>query len=235
MAVKNPTKVVSGMSAAATTKGYAGKFDSNGEIAMLTGVDDVYGGVLGETVTAADEAVSLEDGGILALYVGESVSIGDRLGNAASGKFMKNSNGRYMALEAGSDGSLIKAVEVPVGPFYAEIDLTGLATTGVQWSWANPTGKTILIKNVYAYITTKSTGAATLDVGATATSATTSSDILLDGLDVGTAAGIFDVTEDGGTNGKARQTLAAGKWVTVDNKADTSGMVGKLIIEYIFA
>jgi len=92
-----------------------------------------------------------------------------------------------------------------------------------------------LILRVIADITTVSTGASTLDVGYTATTATTSSDTLLDGVSAASLA-VFDSMNaalDTGTNAKA-QKAASGKWITVtEASGDATGLVGTLYIEYV--
>lgn len=102
-------------------------------------------------------------------------------------------------------------------------------------SWTNPEAGTILITGVVVNTTTKSTGAATADIGTTATNNHTSSDNLLDGLDIGTAAGTFDIITDHGTNGKSRQSLATGAFVTFHALADPTGTVGNAYIYYTIA
>lgn len=109
---------------------------------------------------------------------------------------------------------------------------TTATTGGAVLSWANPELGSIIITRVIIDVTTKSTGAATLAIGSTATSATTSANNLLDAVDVGTAAGTFDNITEKGTAGKSRQKLAAGKWVTATGSATTAGLVGFLYIEY---
>lgn len=118
----------------------------------------------------------------------------------------------------------------------ARVALTATAATtgGAVAAWQNPEAGAILITNVVLDVTTQSTGAAALDVGTTATNATTSSDTLLDGVSVA-AAGTFDNVTDKGTNGKSRQRLASGKWVTVTGSADTAGLVGFLYVYYVNA
>jgi hypothetical protein len=85
-------------------------------------------------------------------------------------------------------------------------------------------------------LTTASTGACTLDVGVTETSATTTSDTLLDGIDANAGTGVFDSMDaalDSGANAKA-QKLAAAKWVSIDEKTgDATGLVAKLYIQYV--
>ena len=105
---------------------------------------------------------------------------------------------------------------------------------GVQ-AWQNPESVAIIIDRVVLDVTTKSTGASTIDAGVTATSAITASDSLLDGVDAGTAAAVFDSMDaslDGGANAKA-QKLAAGKWVTFDEASgDVTGLVANAYIHY---
>jgi hypothetical protein len=93
-----------------------------------------------------------------------------------------------------------------------------------------------IILRVIVNITTKSTGASTLDIGYTPASATTSSDTLLDGIDSGTAEAIFDSGDaslDTQANTKA-QLAAAGGFITIDDKTgDSTGLVGVAYIQYI--
>lgn len=95
-----------------------------------------------------------------------------------------------------------------------------------------------IIRRVIMDITTVSTAACTLDVGVTETSATTTSDTLLDGIDVNTAnitADSMDASLDTGANAHA-QRLSSAKWITIDEKTgDATGLVGKLYVEYILA
>ncbi len=110
------------------------------------------------------------------------------------------------------------------------------AAAGGVVSWQNPESVAILITRVLLDLTTVSTGACTLDVDITTASAATSSDTLLDGIDANSAIGLFDhmnAALDTGTNAFA-QKLAAGKWVTIDEKTgDATGLVGTLYIQYI--
>jgi len=116
--------------------------------------------------------------------------------------------------------------------------IAGAALQAGVLNWANPEGVGIIVQRALLNVTTASTGAATVDVGVTAVSATTESDTLLDGVDVNAAVALFDSMNaalDSGANAKA-QTLAAGKWVTVKSKSgDTTGMVATLYVQYILA
>ena len=101
-------------------------------------------------------------------------------------------------------------------------------------NWQNPEAGAIAITRVIFDVTTDSTGASTTDIGTTATSATTASDNLIDGVDSGSAAICADNITNAGTNGKAIQKLAAGKWVTIkEASGDATGLVGNLYVEYV--
>lgn len=113
------------------------------------------------------------------------------------------------------------------------VALVASDAAGGLFSWPNPESTSIVIARVVLDVTTDSTGACTVDVGTTATSAATSSDNLIDGLDVGTAAGIFDNIQNAGTNGKPLQKLAVGKWVNGSRATGAAaGIVGYAYIHY---
>lgn len=106
-------------------------------------------------------------------------------------------------------------------------------TAGGVFSWANPEAGDIIVEHVALVVTTKATGACTVDVGTTATNATTSSDNLIDGQDIYSDTGTFTNAANGGVNGKAAQRLAAGKWVTASKATGASaGLKGTYEIYY---
>ena len=110
----------------------------------------------------------------------------------------------------------------------------GTDTGGGIFAWKNPENDAIIVERVVLDVTTPATGACSVEVGTTATSATTASANLIDTLDVHTAAGSFDNITDKGTNGKSRQSLAAGKWVTGSTATGASaGLVGYAYIHYL--
>jgi hypothetical protein len=87
-------------------------------------------------------------------------------------------------------------------------------------------------------VETIATMACTLDIGYHATSVTTS-DTLLDGIDVnGVANAIYDSQDpalDSGANAHA-QKFAASKFITLDEKSgDATGLVGSLYVFYMFS
>lgn len=108
------------------------------------------------------------------------------------------------------------------------------AATTLAWQNPLPT-TTVVILRVWLNTVVVSTGACTLDIGVTGTSAATSSDTLLDGVSVATAV-LFDSMNaalDSGANAKA-QTVAGGKWITVtEASGDATGWVGDLYVEYV--
>lgn len=116
----------------------------------------------------------------------------------------------------------------------ARVPLAGLADTGGGiGAWRNPEAVSIIIQCIVIDTTVVATAACTIDAGTTATSITTSSDNLIDGLDVNAAIGTFDNVTDKGTNGKSRQKLASGKWVTFSRATGASaGLVGTAYITY---
>lgn len=115
----------------------------------------------------------------------------------------------------------------------ARVALAAVDTGGGVFAWQNPESTSIIISRVILDVTTQSAGACTVDVGTTATNATTSSDNFIDGASVAAVA-LLDNLGDAGTNGKAKQKLASGKWVTGSRASGaSSGLVGYAYIYYI--
>ncbi len=125
---------------------------------------------------------------------------------------------------------VVKTVAVPING----TSLHGM-TSGIK-AWQQPENTAILILRVVLDLTTVSTGAGTLDIGYTATSAATTSDTFLDGVDINSAIGVFDSMDaalDSGANAHA-QKAAIGSWVTIDEKTgDSTGALGVLYIQYV--
>jgi hypothetical protein len=142
--------------------------------------------------------------------------------NDAGGTFTKVL--RVDRRPGGSQSGTVKTGSLAVG---------GAALHAANLAWTNPEAGSINIIRAVLVISTASTGASTIDIGTTATSATTSSDKLIDGVS-GATAGSFDNITNAGTNGKSTQRLAAGKWVTLDEASgDVTGMVATLYVQYI--
>ena len=119
----------------------------------------------------------------------------------------------------------------------AKVALAAADTEGGVFSWQNNEGASIIVQRVILDVTTAASAACTIDVGTTDTSATTSSNNLIDGLDVHSAAGVFDNIEDNGGaegSGATKQKLANGKWVTASKASGAAaGLVGFAYIEYV--
>lgn len=116
----------------------------------------------------------------------------------------------------------------------AKVPLAAANTGGGVLSWLNPEAGDIYVQRLLIRVTTKSTdGTCTVDAGGTASSSTTSSDILLDGLDVGAATGEFNNIDSSGTNGLAGGIILQGDWLTISKKTNSaSGLVGFAYITY---
>lgn len=165
--------------------------------------------------------------GILGLWVGArdaEVQVADASGNLFQAGTQLTPTAAQINTLTGTD----RAVKVK------RVALAAVDTGGGVFAWANPESSAIIVERVCIDATTKSTSACTVDIGTTATSAATSIDNLLDGLDVGTAAGLFNNIDEHGTNGKSRQKLASGKWVTASVASGASaGLVGYAYIHYV--
>lgn len=157
----------------------------------------------------------------------------DDVSLAQGGQYVIRGNGTTTSIYVGSQvvwSSISTNRQVKV----AKVALGALDTGGGVLSWANPETGDILIERVLIDVTTVSTGACTVDFGVTTASATTLNDTLIDGLDVNGATGVFDNITDKGTNGKSRQRLAAGKWVTGSKASGAAaGLVGFAYIHYV--
>ncbi len=105
-------------------------------------------------------------------------------------------------------------------------------TGGGILSLANPEGADLIITKFVLNITTEATGAATGDFGVAA-NGTTSSDTLLDGVDLGAAAAIFDNVDDQGTNGQSVLLWGSSQYITGTASATLAGLVGYAYVEYI--
>ncbi len=131
---------------------------------------------------------------------------------------------------------LLSSDSTPVAQKCAKVALPAADAAAGVLSWQNPESSAIVITRMVLDVTTAATAACTLDVG-TDGDGRGSSDVLLDGLDVNAAAGVFDNIADKGTNGKERQRLDA-KGGTTDyvtaSKASgaTAGLVGNAYIFY---
>jgi len=110
-------------------------------------------------------------------------------------------------------------------------------TAGGVLAWQNPEDAAIIVLRLALDITTKTTGACTLDCGPAA-NGTTLNATLIDGLDANAATGVFDNIEDAGATGKSTAKLAANgggtDWVTGSKASGAAaGLVGYAYIYYL--
>lgn len=124
----------------------------------------------------------------------------------------------------------------PLGRFEGTVmykkALVAVDTAGGAAAIANPEGVALAVKRLLLYVTTKSTAAGTVSAGIAA-NGTTSAANLIDTLDVGTAAGLFDNITNPGTNGKAGQLWGASQYLTVSKASGAlAGLVGFVEVEY---
>lgn len=115
------------------------------------------------------------------------------------------------------------------------IALANVDTGGGVASLLNPEGADLIVTNCVIETSVVATAACTLDVGIAA-AATTLNDTLIDGQDVNAAIGIFDNTDDQGTNGKKSQSWDSDEYFTISVASGASaGLVGFVYIEFIRA
>lgn len=173
----------------------------------------VFGDVNGNGIVGA---------GTILEFIESNGNIDITLASGAAFRIKDNSGNILMTQNASSRPS--RLITLP---------LNAVNTAGGAFSWQNPEATSIIIDRIEVYVSTAATGAATLSVGSTATSGTTSAANLIDTLDVHSATGAFDNITDKGTNGKSRQLLASGKWVTGSQASgDLTGIVGNVYIHY---
>lgn len=116
-----------------------------------------------------------------------------------------------------------------------KVPLAAVDTGGGIFSWASPEPVAILVASVHLDVTTPSSCACSVSVGTTSVSATTASANLIDTLSVA-VAGTFDNVTDKGTNGKTRQRMAPGTWLTGSTVSGASaGLAGNAYITYLVA
>ncbi len=118
-------------------------------------------------------------------------------------------------------------------PVTVKVALATVGTAGGVFAWANPTGVDILVGPVVLNVTTKSTGASTVDVGVAA-NGTTSNDTLIDGVDTGTATIRANTVKNAGTNGVSFVLCTSTQYITASQASgDVSGLVGFAYITYV--
>jgi hypothetical protein len=133
-----------------------------------------------------------------------------------------------------SDKIVTNVTQSPANEFMLKGDLIAATKTdvGAVLSLKNVYGVDLIITDMFVDVTTKSSGAATLDIGVD-DKADTSNDTLFDGVDVGTAAGFFNTTKNAGQNGKHAVVWKKDEYVVATASATVAGLKGKYTIKAI--
>ena len=118
-----------------------------------------------------------------------------------------------------------------VGAYKAALTADTTGAVGGVLKLLNPEGVDLIITDFILDITTKSTGAATIDAGVD-DGGDVSSDTLLDGVNVNSAAGVFGSMVDGGQNG-GYVKWPADEYIVATASASVAGLVGNAYIRYI--
>lgn len=114
-------------------------------------------------------------------------------------------------------------------PRVHQVALAVVDTAGGVAAFQNPLDVPILVLRAVLEWTTNSTGACTIDVGVAA-NGTTSSDTLIDGQSVASAAGIVSST----VPRRVAENGGAADWVTASVATGASaGLVGRLYVQYV--
>ena len=123
------------------------------------------------------------------------------------------------------------------GAYKKALTATTTTSAGAVLSIANPEGVALIITNFVVDVTTDATGTVDDADFGVAANATTTSDNLIDGCNLGsgTITSASNDSTQAGTDGRACQKWAADAFVTGNAKASTAGLVGNVYIEYIRA
>lgn len=110
-------------------------------------------------------------------------------------------------------------------------DLAAVDSAGGVFAIRPDDADLFIVDLVILDVTTASSGACTVDVGVAA-DATTLSDTLIDGVSVA-ATGLYNNSDDKGTNGRLIRKSSSGYYVTASVASGAStGLVGKFYIRY---
>ncbi len=117
-------------------------------------------------------------------------------------------------------------------PRYARVPLGSADTAGGILAWRNPHPVPIIVDQLIIETTVIATASCTADFGVAA-NGTTSNDSLIDGLDLNAALVTADNITDKGSNGKSRQKVAVGSYVTGSKASGAAaGLAGYAHIRY---
>jgi hypothetical protein len=110
------------------------------------------------------------------------------------------------------------------------LKIANVNTAGGVFAWSP--GQQIIVTRAVLHVKTVATAACTLSIGVAA-NATTLNDTLMEGVDVHTAAGIFDNLANPGTDGLDRVLVGATQYITGSVASGASaGLVGYVYLHY---
>lgn len=114
-----------------------------------------------------------------------------------------------------------------------KVALTAVTTTAVGGALKiqNDFGGDVIVTDLILDVTTEATGAANVDAGID-DGGDVSSDNLIDGLDVGSAAGVFSNVADAGTNGGIAK-WAEDEYLVITASATLADLVGNAYIRWV--
>ena len=118
-----------------------------------------------------------------------------------------------------------------MGSYKAALTAATTTAVGGVLKLQNPEGADLIVTKLVLDITTEATGAANVNAGID-DAGDADSDNLIDGLDVGTAAGVFDNGANAGTNGGSAK-WATGEYLVITASATTADMVGNAYIQWV--
>lgn len=112
---------------------------------------------------------------------------------------------------------------------FIKLTLGSSPGTGGVLAWASPFPEDVVVGKTIVKIEAASTG--TLKIG-TGASSTAYGDNLIDSLST-SATGVFDNITDKGTNGRSRQLLSAGSYITCTQQLTPNTLSGFVFLEIL--
>ena len=117
--------------------------------------------------------------------------------------------------------------------FFIKGSLTASDSAAGVFSETNGFGTDLIVLRIVIFITTAATGSCTIDIGE-GSSASSSFDNIIDGLNAGAGAGAADNLGDPGTNGHSSRVWKSGEHITASMASGaTAGLVGTYAIHVI--
>jgi hypothetical protein len=132
-------------------------------------------------------------------------------------------------------GSVVSADRQGSAEEYVAVGaLASADTAGGVIAIANPFETDVIVTDIMIDVTTAATGSATIDVGIAA-DGTTSSDVLLDGVNVGAGgdgARVYNDKKDAGTNGIGAKVWTTSQYLTASKATGAcAGLVGRYTVK----